>query len=297
MPELPEVEHLRRSLEPVLLGRHVVRVTVHRRDIVCTPDDPPGGFSRQSGGIAHASPRIVRRAELLLDAEISALERHGKRLAILSNHGDGPALDAHLGMTGQLIHLAKGHRLTSQSHIHVSWRLSDGSRLVYRDARRFGGIWTCRDREDLQTRRWGPLGPDALTASSAELITRTKRTRRPVKAALLDQTVLAGVGNIYADESLHRARLSPFMLACDLTAADWCALVEALRVVLNQAIVAGGSTIRDYVDGMGRTGVHQIRHAVYGQAGKPCTRCGARLRSARIGQRQTVWCAACQPGP
>lgn len=290
MPELPEVESIRRSLEPRLLGRVVRAVTLHRRDVLVLPGDPFGGFARQRGQARTARPRRAARADLLLDAAITALRRRGKQLALVA--GSGRVLIVQLGMSGQLVHREPGQRAPQSDHIHATWRLDDG-RLLFRDPRRFGGLRALPTVSDLEA-LWSELGPDALSVQGPELAAALTKSPRPLKAALLDQAVLAGVGNIYADEALHQAGLAPQRPAGSLAAADSARLAAAIRGVLAQAVEAGGSTLRDYVDANGDPGTYQLSHAVYGRGGQPCPRCGHPLASAQVAQRTTVWCPHCQ---
>ncbi len=286
MPELPEVESVRRSLLPIV-GARVERATVRTRRSLVVPGDPPGGFSRTRAG---TKPRPVRRGALLDGAAIERLERHGKQLAIVGD--DGRAVLIHLGMTGR-VEIRDAAR--AQTHDHVVWALEGGRRIVFNDARRFGGVWALPDTAALRT-RWHALGPDALTISAADLRGRLRRSERPVKAALLDQSVLAGVGNIYADESLFRARIHPARPASSLRADAVGRLAGSIREILRAAVNAGGSTLRDgtYSDASGTAGSFATRHAAYGRAGEPCVRCGAALASAVIAQRTSVWCPRCQ---
>lgn len=288
MPELPEVEHLRQTLVPLVVGRRVRRVRLVRRDVVIRPGDPAGGFSRS--GLVPATHTVPAR-ELLSGQRITEILRHGKQLAIIAD--SGRVLCVHLGMTGRLLHLpARAHR---PDHVHAVWTLDDGSRVLFRDPRRFGGLWIFSGLEELRGARWSALGPDALTITSHALRSALGRTRRGVKAALLDQRVLAGVGNIYADEALFDASLHPARRA-DGIGSDGCVrLARAIRTVLRRATDAGGSTLRDYADARGAPGAFQRRHRVYGRAGLPCARCGTPLESALLAQRGTTWCPTCQP--
>jgi formamidopyrimidine-DNA glycosylase len=290
MPELPEVECLRRSLEPHLIGRTVSRATLRRQDICEVFTD--------------CRPRRATPADLLQGLTISELHRRGKQLAILSH--EGPLLVVHLGMTGQLLFTpspaygGRGRRNGSsndQTHVHATWTLSKGSdsgQLLFRDPRRFGGLWTFPSLDTLQTTRWSTLGPDALTISSSQLAAALEGSRRAIKAALLDQAVLAGVGNIYADESLFIAGINPRRLATALKPTQIDTLASATREVLSRSISTGGSTLRDYRDANGQAGSSQLTHAVYGRSGQACIRCSTRLRQAQVGQRTTVWCPNCQ---
>jgi formamidopyrimidine-DNA glycosylase len=148
--------------------------------------------------------------------------------------------------------------------------------------------------DELRAARWAHLGRDALEIDAATFAERLARTSRPIKAALLDQHVIAGLGNIYADEALHRARIDPRTRSARLASHAALPLWIAMRAVLDQAIAAGGSTFRDYADAHGRPGAFQRLHMVYGRGGEPCMRCGRRLRAAQIAQRTTVWCPGCQ---
>jgi formamidopyrimidine-DNA glycosylase len=288
MPELPEVEHLKRTLEPTLIGAVVMDVAVHRRDVI-----------RRTGG----GRRSGIKSTLLNQHRIDRLERHGKQLAIVSDSGG--AICIHLGMSGQCwlrdpaSTCNENHNGHPMSHIHCRWRINTGrgeQELLFRDPRRFGGIWTYPSFEAVLKERWALLGPDALSVTAAKLRMRLCRTRRPVKAALLDQRLIAGVGNIYADEALFVARIHPMNAADTLTDDQFTRLAHAIRSTLRQAIKNGGSTLRDYRDGAGRKGSHQTYHSVYGRAAEPCIRCDGRLISQLIGQRTTVFCPQCQSG-
>lgn len=278
MPELPEVEHLCRTLRPRVIGRRVQDVRILRRD-VCE-------------SFRGESPRPARTTDhdLLREARISAVHRHGKQCAIVAE--DGRALCVHLGMSGRL----EWHAGTpaAEKHEHLRWRLDSGV-LTFRDPRRFGGIWTFPTLELLRECRWSPLGPDALEITPEALRASLLRTRRALKSALLDQRVVAGVGNIYADEALFVSQLSPRRASCTLSGADAARLVDSLRGVLLASINAGGSTLRDYRDAEGRAGTAQAAHRVYGRGGLPCTRCGTELLVERVGQRTSVSCPKCQP--
>jgi formamidopyrimidine-DNA glycosylase len=278
MPELPEVETLRRSLEPHVLGRWILRADL-RRPSVCR------GPSR----IASPSPPLPT-------GRVAWLRRHGKQLALGLEGGSG--FIVHLGMSGQvLVHADPPPGL---SHVHCTWSVGDSPRdaapavhILFRDPRRFGRLTPFADAEGLSV-AWAGLGPDGLTISALVLRERLAGSRRCVKAALLDQRAIAGVGNIYADEALFAARIRPTRRAGSLSPAECSALARAIRTVLRGAIRAGGSTLRDYLDADARPGSYRTRHRVYGRAGLPCSRCGVGLSSRRLSQRMTVWCRACQ---
>lgn len=290
MPELPEVETIRRFLEPALVGRRVVSVQVTRADVVA-PFESGALSPRQGRGSSQIRPRALGRA-LLAGGVVERLERRGKQLAILAD--DGRAIVVHLGMTGQLLLRRPGERGKALNHVHLTWRFDDGTRLLFRDARRFGGVLAGLSQQQLHDQVWNRLGPDALTITARQLRAALTISSRPLKAALLDQEALAGVGNIYADEAAFRARLNPARPCRDLAGADWTRLAAAIRTVLRDAIAAGGSTLRDYVTPSGSPGEARRTHLVYGRGGLPCSRCGRPLERLTIGQRTTVFCPICQ---
>lgn len=294
MPELPEVETLRSGLEPALLGRRVTRAALYRRDIFITPADPQGGFSRARSA---PKPAPYTPADLLQGATITALHRRGKQLAILST--SRRILLIHLGMSGQLrlVPSVGGARVLDPeslpSHTHAAWTLDSGDTLLFRDPRRFGGLWSLASQGALDS-RWAALGPDAATLSPEALAAAAASSARPIKALLLDQSAVAGVGNIYADEALFLARISPRRLASRLKPDQLDLLASAIRETLAAAIRARGSTVRDYQDATGSPGRAQLAHQVYGHARQPCPRCGSPLRGTRLAQRATVYCPRCQ---
>lgn len=302
MPELPEVECVRRSLEQGLVGRAITGVRVLRRDVITAPGDPPGGFSRSRGAkwTVPPEPAKLDDRDLLVGARVERVERRGKQLALwgadvkAGAHGQRAVL-VHLGMTGQLVLSPK----PDHPHTHVVWTLGGqaarAGTLVFRDARRFGGVRLAPDARAVDA-IWSLLGPDALTIDHAQLAERLAGSSRAIKATLLDQGVLAGVGNIYADEALWQAQIAPTRAAGRLADSEVGRLASAVRDVLARAIEAGGSTLRDYVDGDGNPGSYQARHSVYGRGGLACLRCGKKLASETIAQRTTVWCRGCQRG-
>ena len=281
MPELPEIDHLLRSLEPALLGSVVRRVSLTRPDIVrCS-------LSRTR----RPEPR-VRRSSLLMGEQIERLHRHGKELAIVSR--GGASVCVHLGMSGQLWHCPPGERLRRRDHVHCVWHLGNRGRLVFRDPRRFGGLWCYASLDDLIEVRWSRLGPDALRIETRVLRQLLAGSRRSIKATLLDQRVVAGIGNIYADEILFAAGIHPQSVASQLPPDHCRRLASEIRRILAEAVGLGGSTIRDYVDGRGAVGLYAQRHRVYGRAGEPCTVCGQPLGGLIEAQRATVLCDGCQ---
>ncbi|MEI7658608.1 MAG: bifunctional DNA-formamidopyrimidine glycosylase/DNA-(apurinic or apyrimidinic site) lyase [Phycisphaerae bacterium] len=277
MPELPEVESLRRSLEPRLVGRLVRRAQLLRADI-CSP-----------------TPRSARdRAHRLLqNATIASIERRGKQLALVA--ADGRALIIQLGMSGQVLLLPDPADIAIHTHVHALWTIDRGDTMLFRDPRRFGGLRPLPTRLDLDAVAWNNLGPDALAIQGHQLHQAAASSARSIKSVLLDQSVLAGVGNIYADESLFLARLHPLTPARDLTPRHWDTLAARIRDVLQAAIAQGGSTLRDYVDALGRAGAATNSHRVYGRRDLPCLACGTPLVHTLVSQRSTVSCPRCQP--
>jgi len=281
MPELPEVETVRRTLARNLPGHRIIGVQVHRDSVVHGSKSPKA---------------------LLAGLRVGQIERHGKQLAIMPD-ACGPSTGSpqtnrrcvcvHLGMTGSLRYSRAKAPL--DPHCHVVWKLDRGAQLRFRDPRRFGGIWTFQSREGLASKRWNRLGPDALSIKPLELHVRLLKTRRAIKAALLDQHVLAGLGNIYVDECLFACRIHPAQPANQLRLDQVQPMVRHLRRILTGAIEAGGSSVRDYVDSNGRAGAFQQRHHVYGRAGLPCRKCKSDLNRFVLAGRTTVFCPDCQP--
>ncbi len=179
-------------------------------------------------------------------------------------------------------------------HVHAQWRFDDGARLVFRDPRRFGRLWAFPSLHALRDARWSGLGPDGLSLTAAQLRVALAGSRRPVKGALLDQTRVAGVGNIYADEALFAAGVGPSRAAGSLTKPEHTRLAREIRRILNRAIKAKGSSLRDHTTPEGAPGAFQLAHKVYGRGGHPCKVCGGPLLCEQIAQRTTVSCPACQ---
>lgn len=291
MPQLPEVECVRLSLERLVVGRRVEAVRVSRPGVITGRRDD---------------------AALLVGSKASGVIRHGKQLAMVGS--GGTCVCVHLGMSGQLC-IVGGQQgpgttkirtsrvpgsSTSQdlpAHTHVLWRLDGGLGLRFTDPRRFGGLWTFDDQDELVAKRWSRLGPDARQITAGQLSKGLAKTRRPLKAALLDQHLVAGLGNIYVDELLFNAKLHPLLPACELDAAHLPGLVRRMRALLTGAIERGGSSLRDYVDGDGQQGSQQARHRVYGRAGLVCKRrgCDGVIQSEQVAGRTTAWCPGCQP--
>jgi formamidopyrimidine-DNA glycosylase len=274
LPELPEVESVRRSLEPLVLGRVITRAEIRRRDFCVV--------------VTGKKSRCATAEEFLQGGRVTRLQRLGKQIAIVGS--DGRSVCLQLGMSG-FVDSTSGE---DPKHTHAVWTLDSGERVRFVDPRRFGGLTCYPTFESLRERQWGGLGPDALGTEAEHLVESCRDARRAIKALLLDQSVVAGVGNIYADEALFLAGIDPRTIARRVAAERLNRLAEAVRLVLARAVELRGSTLRDYRDPSGQPGGAQAAHAVYGRAGEGCVRCGTVLRSCRVSQRATVWCPSCQ---
>jgi formamidopyrimidine-DNA glycosylase len=271
MPELPEVETVVRTLRPLVCGRTIVSIRTSDKKLR-RPWDP-----------AWASRLRHRR--------IVAVRRRGKWI-ILELDTEGCLL-VHLGMTGRLRVVPAG--VPAESHTHAFFRLAPGRQeLRFRDVRRFGSLEWVERAELAAFFDKGRLGPEPFALKKAEFRETVNKTRRCLKAALLDQRLAAGVGNIYADESLFQARLHPGRLGRDLSTQEAERLRRAIVQVLGRAIEKKGSTIRDYVDGNGQSGDYQREFRVYGRAGEPCPRCRTPIERIRLAGRSTHFCPRCQ---
>ncbi|MFN8177352.1 MAG: bifunctional DNA-formamidopyrimidine glycosylase/DNA-(apurinic or apyrimidinic site) lyase [bacterium] len=277
MPELPEVETIARGLARELEGATFASVVTARADYVLAP--PP----------SVAAHLVGRR--------VVAVRRHGKRLALVLDPGGEMLL--HLGMSGRVFVTARDTPAAPHTHLRLALEGRDAElRMV--DPRRFGGVWICspsgdggRRRRARNGARPSVLGPDALGLGLRELRDVLARRRR-IKALLLDQSRIAGLGNIYVDEALWAARIHPETSAADLGSDTVRALHRSLARILDSAIRHGGSTLRDYRDAEGRAGRFQQRHRVYGREGEPCPRCGRRIVVVTAAGRSSRICPACQ---
>ncbi|MFN8544002.1 MAG: bifunctional DNA-formamidopyrimidine glycosylase/DNA-(apurinic or apyrimidinic site) lyase [Candidatus Binatia bacterium] len=269
MPELPEVETIVRGLGPALAGRRVVGVEVRERRLR-TP----------------VAPDFVAR---LVGRRIAGVSRHGKFL--LAALDDGRVWLVHLGMSGRLT-IAPAPP-APRAHDHVVVVLDDGRALTYHDPRRFGCLGVLEPSQ--VSAATGP-GIDALSpALTAETVfTLTRRRRTSIKALLMDQRRVAGLGNIYVSELLFHAGVRPGRAAGRVSRPECERIVAAMRDVLADAIRLGGSSINDYRDGFGRSGCFQTTHQVYARTGRPCPRCAAPIRERVIAGRSTFYCARCQ---
>lgn len=265
------------------MGSEITGVRLLRRDILHCDSDQGNNTTR------------ITSECLLARSWITGLDRRGKQLALFSK--SGKALCIHLGMSGQLRYLPSKSRLKNSRHVHCIWTIrgpKSSGRLIFRDPRRFGGIWAFATLDELHLSHWSQLGPDALNIRSRSLFQQLIRTRKPIKSALLDQSLIAGVGNIYADECLFASGIHPSRSSNELSTVEVTRLTKHLRKILQNAIRAGGSTVHTYMDGNGEVGTYAIKHQVYGRANMPCLKCREPLCRTTIAQRTTVFCPTCQ---
>jgi formamidopyrimidine-DNA glycosylase len=290
MPELPEVEVTCKRIAPHLVGRRIAAVHTTKPSYFFLT--PPAELS-----------------QALLGRTISGLTRHGKYL--LAELDDGARLLLHLGMTGQLFTASaqsvrllqstgKGAlppeqqaRFQPDAHTHLVLHFADGGEdVLFRDVRKFGKVrWLAKGASD---ERLDKLGPDALTCTGSLLYDASRARSSAVKSFLLDQQVLAGVGNIYADEALFRAQIRPKRAAKSLTRAECERLAQAIVQVLTRSIETGGSSMSDYVQPDGSDGAYQLERKVYAREDEPCSVCGTPITRIVIGQRSTHFCRRCQ---
>ena len=266
MPELPEVETVRRTLATVVEGRTIAAVSF--------------AWPRTCAG----DPRVTEAR--LAGQQIERLERYGKYLLFrLRRDGRKSLLVVHLRMTGNL--LVNG---VPGEHTRASMTLDDGTAVVFQDIRKFGR-WEWSER---LPGRLAALGPEPLDVDCDEFATRLRSRRARLKALLLDQEFLRGLGNIYADEALFRSRLHPLRSAAGVGPHKARDLHGAIQAVLRNAIDAGGTSIRDYRDSQGAPGGFQRQIRIYGRDGEPCVNCGTRVRRVLVAQRSTHFCPRCQ---
>lgn len=276
MPELPEVETIKRILKPQLAGRTITRLTLNRPDI-----------------IEHPAPKAFAAA--VTGAKIRGLDRRGKYLSVLLQNGGRIVL--HLRMTGCL--LATPPDWPQEKHTHLVFHLDDDSELRFIDPRRFGRFWLFPSGEEDVVSGIHKLGPEPFDQllTAAYLSGALSRRRRAIKACLLDQSLVAGIGNIYADEILFEAKIRPDRAACTLTDEEWERLAGAIPVVVLRAVDANAMTPEEYLAGRGQEYRNTPSFQVYGHVGEPCPRCGETLCRAVVAGRGSAYCPACQGAP
>ena len=266
MPELPEVQTVVDTLRPKIVGKRVRAVNLRRPDIL-----QPLGFDLE---------------HQLSGQTIASIERRGKKIVV--ELGNQNRLYVHLGMTGRLTVESKTAELLPHTHLILGFT---GYEVRFRDPRRFGGVfWLGRERHADER-----MGPEPLSIRSSQLAQRLARTTRAIKNALLDQSLIAGLGNIYVDESLFRAGIHPLIRADRLKSEDVARLNRAIKTTLRRALRHRGSTLRDYFDANGEAGAFQKLHAVYDREGTPCRRCRTPIERIVLGGRSTHFCPQCQP--
>jgi formamidopyrimidine-DNA glycosylase len=272
VPELPEVETVRSMLEPMLVGRRLDEVEIPD-ERVTRPFDPASVAAELEGEV------------------VAAVGRRGKYLVV--RFESGRALLVHLRMTGSFRRLENDADETA--HVRAVLTLDDGTRVGYRDVRRFG-TWLVVEPHQLDEYLGTRLGAEPLGRGfgPAALAARLANRRAPVKAAILDQRTVAGLGNIYADEALWRARIHPLRPAGELDRDEVRRLHAAVRRALEIGIARQGASLRDYAQPDGRRGSMQLEFRVYGRGGEPCPRCGTPIEKTRVGGRGTWYCPNCQ---
>ncbi|WP_340012212.1 DNA-formamidopyrimidine glycosylase [Paenibacillus sp. FSL H7-0690] len=273
MPELPEVETVKRTLNELVNGKQIENVTVRLARIIRRPDD------------------IQAFAHLLAGHSIVKVERRGKFLRIVL---DGLVLVSHLRMEGRYGLFSNDDPL--DKHTHVIFHFTDGTELRYTDVRQFGTMHLFQMGEDLQLPPLNKLGQEPLepsfTPERFKQIVSGKSTK--IKSLLLNQEYIVGIGNIYVDESLHRAGIHPEDSAKALTDNQLDKLHHAIVSTLAEAVNAGGSSVKSYVNGQGESGTYQQQLLIYGRKDQPCSNCGTMIEKTVVGGRGTHYCPNCQ---
>lgn len=275
MPELPEVETVRRGLQPVMEGKRIIRADIRRPDL--------------------RWPFPARMAERLTGKVVERLRRRSKY--ILADLDSGETLLIHLGMSGRMLISTSDHP-DIQKHDHVVFHMQNDARVVFNDTRRFGAMDLVATDSVEAHKLLASLGPEPLgnTFDEPYLVERLKGKNTPIKTALLDQRIIAGLGNIYVCEVLLRAGISPTRKAGQLSAPKVRSLVPIIRDVLGEAIESGGSSLKDYRQADGELGYFQHSFRAYGREGEPCltTGCNGKIRRIVQSGRSTFYCAQCQ---
>ncbi len=302
MPELPEVETIARGLDKRIAGDVIESVWLGSK-----PEPLKSSPQEIAAVLEHSRIVHVRRVgkHIVFDlesygAQVSKSARHGaparsKTLGAPGLAGSETRVHAqwivHLGMTGQL--LIASPTTETAKHTHAVLKLKSGRELRFVDFRRFGRLAVVRMTPERETGFNAP-GAEPLDITIEDFIPLFHHRKTPIKSALLNQKLLSGVGNIYADESLFRAKVRPRRRAASLTRAELEKLHNGLKQVLREAIRLGGSSVSDYVDAEGREGFFQLKHRVYGREGKPCLVCGTPIKRVIIAGRSSHYCPHCQ---
>lgn len=274
MPELPEVENVRRTLEDLITGKTIEEVIVTYPNLVKEPDD------------------VEQFKEMLRGETIEGIGRRGKFLLIYVTRY---VIVSHLRMEGK--YMLESADDPVSKHTHVRFQFTDETELRYKDVRKFGTMHLFNKGEELEKMPLADLGPEPFSdvLTPAYLQEKLRKTSRKVKVALLDQRVLVGLGNIYVDEVLFRSGVHPEREASSLTSEEFSKLHEEIVATLSEAIERGGSTIRTYMNSQGQLGTYQERLYVYGKKDEPCPICGTIIEKTVVGGRGTHYCHVCQP--
>jgi formamidopyrimidine-DNA glycosylase len=300
MPELPEVETVVRGLRQSIPGRRILSVWIGKSDFIDNPVDMALLAGQQIVSVERFGKFMLLRLSSAETAGASANENAAENIVAVETVADSAsaststaALLVHLGMTGQLA--PSRAEVPFDKHTHVSLTLDDGRELRYTDARRFGRM-AYLTAEPL-AKELSAYGADPLEVGSAEFAERVRTRNTRIKALLLDQGAFRGVGNIYADESLWRAKIHPARVGSKISAKEAEVLRKVLQDILNRAIVMRGSSISDFLDANGEPGEYQRHHRAYGRKGKPCYRCRTPIRHTIVAGRSSHFCPKCQPPP
>ncbi|MEC1262820.1 DNA-formamidopyrimidine glycosylase [Bacillus swezeyi] len=273
MPELPEVETVRRTLAGLVKGKTIDAVDIRWTKIIKRPAEPEA-FAR-----------------LLAGQTIQSIDRRGKFLLF---HLDHCVMVSHLRMEGKYGLHQNGEPL--DKHVHVIFRFTDGTELRYRDVRKFGTMHLFNPGEEQTELPLRQLGPEPFSDefTIGYLRERLQKTNRSIKTALLDQRTVVGLGNIYVDEALFRAGIHPEAVSNKLTKKQTALLHEEIVKTLKEAVEAGGSTVRSYINSQGEIGMFQLKLFVYGRKDEPCKTCGMAIEKTVVGGRGTHFCVKCQ---
>ncbi|CAH0117722.1 Formamidopyrimidine-DNA glycosylase [Paenibacillus sp. CECT 9249] len=276
MPELPEVETVKRTLNQLIIGKQIERVTVSLPRIIQRPQD------------------TLMFAALLAGHTFQRVERRGKFLRMTL---DGLVLVSHLRMEGRYGLYKRDEPL--EKHTHVIFHFTDGTELRYKDVRQFGTMHLFEPGEELKEPPLSKLGLEPLDADFTLEKFKQAIARRTtkIKTVLLNQAYIVGIGNIYVDEALFRSGIHPERSPQSLTSEEFERLFRAIIETLNEAVDAGGSSIKSYVNGQGEMGMFQHQLLIYGRKDEPCVRCGAIVEKTVVGGRGTHICPQCQPRP
>ena len=273
MPELPEVETIRKTLEHLTIGKQIEDVTIYWPKIIKKPVEHEQFIDALKGQI---------------------IESVGRRGKFLIFYLTDLALVSHLRMEGKYGLFPAGEEM--DKHTHVLFTFTDGTQLRYKDVRKFGTMHLFVKGEEQSSLPLSQLGPEPLSDefSKEYMMSSLQKTSRNIKAVLLDQKLVVGVGNIYVDESLFRAKIHPQRMASSLTDEEMERIVSEVKLTLAEAIAQGGSTIRTYINSQGQIGMFQQQLLVYGRNGEPCKECGTEIEKLKVAGRGTHICPSCQ---